>query len=243
MVLAGVVHHKVQAQADARPAAGVGQVLQAGHGAQLGLDGPEVGDGVAPVAAALGGLEQGHQVEVVHPALLDVLQLVFHTLQIAGEGVHIEHHAQQLPAAVPVGVGRPAGVLIPEGLLPLPPALSEHPNEVVEGLLVVVELHVQPFQLLKAAGQPDVKHCLSALHRASPPLHETEPESRALCPYYSIAPRSAQGPNPICVRPAQANTHRDMFFGSAPSFFGRKNAGFTFCTNQNPCACAHSMKI
>ena len=94
VVLAGVVHHKVQAEAHPLRPAGVGQVLQVLHGAQFRLHRAEIRHGVAAVAAALGALQQRHQVQVVDAALLDVGQLLLHTLQGAGKSTRIHHHAQ-----------------------------------------------------------------------------------------------------------------------------------------------------
>ena len=154
VVLTGVVHHKVQAQADVLLPAGVGQRLQVLHGPQLGLDPAEVGHGVAAVAAALGALQQGHQVQIVDAALLNVRQFLFHTLQGAGKGVGVEHHAQQIPAAVPVGIVFPALVLQSQGVLALGPAAAEHLDKVVKGgHIAVVELAVEPLELVIAAVQ------------------------------------------------------------------------------------------
>ena len=80
VVLAGVVHHKVQAQAHSPAAAGVRQGLQILHGPKRRLDLPKIADGVAPVAAALGAFQQGHQVQVVHAALPEVAQLLLHAV-------------------------------------------------------------------------------------------------------------------------------------------------------------------
>ena len=133
-------------------------MLQVGHGAQLGLYLPEVGDGVAAVAAALGALQQGHQMEIVDPALLQIGQLLSHPIEGAGKGVGVEHHAQQLPAAVPVGVGFPLGVLHPQVRLAVLPAPAEHLGEVVKGAqIAVVQLAVEPLQFIVVTGQTVLK--------------------------------------------------------------------------------------
>ena len=138
MILTGVIHNKVQADTDLFLPAGVGQLFQVFHRAQPGLDRAEIRDGVAAVAAALGRFQQGHQVKIIHPALLEVGQFFLHTLQAAGKGVHIEHHAQHIPAAVPVGVLLPPFVLVSEGDLPLIPTAPEHIQKVLKGPLIVV---------------------------------------------------------------------------------------------------------
>ena len=75
MILAGVIHHKVQTQADAFAVTGVRQCLQILHGAQLRLHCPEVRHGIAAVAAALHCFQQRHQMEVVDAALLQIGEL------------------------------------------------------------------------------------------------------------------------------------------------------------------------
>ena len=158
MVLAGVVHDEVQAYADALLPTGVRQPLQVLHGPQLRLDGAEVADGVAPVAAPLGRLQQGHEVQVIHPALLQIRQLFLHAPQVPGESAGVEHHAQYVPAAVPAGVLLPVEVLIPEGPLAVPPGAAEHLQErFISFGIAVVKFTVEPFQFIAVPGQAAVK--------------------------------------------------------------------------------------
>ena len=244
MVLAGVVHHKVQAQADPRPAAGVGQRLQVLHGAQLGLDRAEIADGVAPVAAPLGGLQQGHQVEVVHSALLDVLQPALYAVQVSGEGVHIEHHPQQVPAAVPVGVGLPRIVLVPERLLPLVPAPVQHPAKTGKRLLVVVEFLIQPLQFLTMPAEAAAEGSVPKFHPCFLPRFRTD--SRFGILYHSPRPtRKGQIPRRTRRGPSKRRktAHRDISFRPYAPVRSPQNLFFTFCTKRNPCSYADSMNF
>ena len=86
--------------------------------------------------------------EPFYEALLNIGQLGFYPLQITGKGIYIEHHAQQIPAAIPVRVRLPAGVLIPEGTLSFPPAPLQHGKKVAERLLITIDLLIEPFQFI-----------------------------------------------------------------------------------------------
>ena len=155
-----MVHHKVQTEPDVLFPAGVGQGFQIVHSPQGGLHGAEIRNRIASVAAALGGLEQGHQMEVIHPALLQVGNFFLHAPEGPREVVHIEHHAQKVPPPVPVWVGFPAGVLLPEGLLSFLTAALQHPGKAPERLFIPVQFHIEPFQLVEVPRQT----CLKSIH-------------------------------------------------------------------------------
>ena len=89
VILAGVVHHEVQAHGDAPLMALFGKAVQILHRTQLGLHLPEIAHGVAAVAAALGAFQQRHQMEVIHAAVGDIIQLFLHALEGSREGVYI----------------------------------------------------------------------------------------------------------------------------------------------------------
>ncbi len=90
-----MVADQVDAQADAAAAQLAGQVGQVGHRAQSPVHLAVIGHGVAAVVGPRPGLQQGHQVQVGHPQLLQVGDLLGHALQVAGETVHVTdvaHH-------------------------------------------------------------------------------------------------------------------------------------------------------
>ena len=107
VVLAGVVHHKVQANGDAAPVAVLRQSGQIRHGSKLRLHLAEVRDGIAAVAAPLGAFQQGHQMQVVDPAFFDIVQLFPNALQRSGEGLDIHQHAHKVMPLVPAAVALP----------------------------------------------------------------------------------------------------------------------------------------
>ena len=158
MILAGMIHYKVQAQAHALGTAGIRQGFQVFHGTQLRLDTAEIRHGIAAVAPTLRAFQQGHQMQVVNAALLQIGQLFLHAFQGAGKSAGIEHHAQQLPLAVPVGIGLAARVLSAQILFPLVPAAAEHAQKVIErGHIAIVQLAIQPFQFIIIFAQALVK--------------------------------------------------------------------------------------
>ena len=110
VVLAGMVHDEVETDGDAPLMAVLGKSGKILHGAQLRLDLPKVADGVASVAAALGTLQKGHEVQVIHATVLDVAEFLPNALKRPGKGVHVHEHAHQIVALVPVGMGFPGPI-------------------------------------------------------------------------------------------------------------------------------------
>ena len=141
VVLGGVVHHKIQAHGNAAAVAILRQRRQIVHGAQLGLYLAEIADRVAAVGAVRGALQQGHQMQIVDAAFLNVVQLAAHALQISGEGAHVHQHARHVVALIPAGIGLPPAVDLPQGLRPRLVGGVDHIDEVIPGHLVIA---IQP---------------------------------------------------------------------------------------------------
>ncbi len=149
MVLRGMIHHEIEADADAVPVALVGEVRQILHRSQLRLNLSEISYRVAAVAASRRALEQRHQVKIVHAAVLQVVKMAPDALQIAREAVRVHQHAQHLVALVPVRHHKTRVVPFLQRRGPLLIVLVEHGAEIVEGLLIVmVKLKIQPFELV-----------------------------------------------------------------------------------------------
>ena len=94
VILAGVVHHKVHADLDSLFMAGGSQAFQILHGAKIGLNLAEILHGVAAVASLGHRVQEGHQVDVVDVAFLDIIQLFLDAIDGAAKIVDVEHHAQ-----------------------------------------------------------------------------------------------------------------------------------------------------
>ena len=154
VVLTGVVHDEVKAHAHSAGVAVVSQLGQVFHGSQLGLNLAEVGNSISAVASVLGALQQGHQVQIVDAALLDVIQMALHTFEIAGEAVRVHEHTEHVISLVPVGRHLTRFVPLTKHGASLLVVLVHHVAEVVKSLLVVVvQLAVEPFQFIVVLGK------------------------------------------------------------------------------------------
>ena len=187
MVLAGVIHDEIQTHQHPALPAGICQRLQIFHRPQLRLHRAEIGDGIPAVAAALGTFQQGHQMEVVDPALLQIRKTLLHTPQIPRERVHIQHHTQHVPAAEPVGMFLPPEVLLPQDPFTLLPTTPEHSREIsVSVCIAAVEFQIERLQLILAGRQPAVKGSCRLFHKDSP--------RRIIFPnQYTVQPAQSQG--------------------------------------------------
>ena len=176
MVLGGVVHDKVQADAHAAVVALVAELCQVLHGTQFRLYLAEIRDSITAVAPARRALQEGHQVDIIEAALLQVVEVLPHAVQGPGEAAGVHEHAQHLVALVPVR--HLLAHLIPflQDIRPLRIILVEHAAEIIKGLLViVVELRVEPLELVIVDGHAVRKHGIPVFffeHRVLPPLRE-----------------------------------------------------------------------
>ena len=152
VLLAGVVHHEIQADGDAPPVAVLRQRRQVLHIPQIGAHPPEVRDGVAAVAVFGGAVQQRHEMEIVHAAVGDIVQTLLHAPQGAREGVHIHLHPHQIVSFVPAGIRLPLPVQPAQGFRPLPPHAQQHFRKIPESSLVsVIDFAVEPLQFVRMA--------------------------------------------------------------------------------------------
>ena len=149
VVLAGVVHHEVEADRDAARVAVGGELGEILHRPQLRLHPAEVRHRVAAVAAPRRALQQGHQVEVVHAALLHIVELLAHALERPGEAVHIHEHPDKVISLVPVGIVKALPVNSAQGFAALVIGAVQHFGKIfIRVQIAVVKLHEEPAQLL-----------------------------------------------------------------------------------------------
>ena len=164
MVLAGMVHYKVQANGDAPGAAVIRQGSQVFHCPQLRLHLPEIADGISPVALFPGAFQQRHQVQEARPAVLKIVQPVSHALQVPREGSDIQLHARQAAVPVPVRMVFPLQVHFPQAFRPLLPQAQQHAAELLPGRrVIVIQLHIQPFQFVFMPGKTTAEHVIPIL--------------------------------------------------------------------------------
>ena len=151
--VSGVVHHKIQAEADACHAQLLRQGGEVGVRAQGRVHGVEILHRVSPVVVGVRHFEQRHQVQVGDPLLLQISQLLYQLFEVAGKQVGVHGHALHRTAAVPVRIFLSIRVQCPQ-FRAAPGISGEHLGfQRVECSAVVVQLHEQPFQLILMPGQ------------------------------------------------------------------------------------------
>jgi hypothetical protein len=114
VLIGGVVDHDVQDQEDFAAAQGAREVFDVVEGAVPVVDPAEVAHGVAAVVVFPGAVEDGHDMDHVHPELLDVGKPLLETLQVVGEAVAIQGHADPFLAQEPVVVDLAGDVRAPQ---------------------------------------------------------------------------------------------------------------------------------
>ena len=102
----GVVHDKIQAQADAGFPQLPCQVFQIFVGAKGRVYGIKILHRIAAIVVGVGHLQQGHQVQIGQLLLLQVGQLLCQFFQISGKEVGVHGHAEHIAPLVPLRVGR-----------------------------------------------------------------------------------------------------------------------------------------
>ncbi len=104
LVLTGdVVEHEVEHQAHPGVVQPGREVLEVVHRAQVGAHRPVVGHGIPAVAVALARAQQRHEVQVAHPELVEVGQVVGHSTQVTGEAFGVRRVADHRRVLEPVG--------------------------------------------------------------------------------------------------------------------------------------------
>ena len=105
MIDTGVVHHEVQTAADAPLMTVGGKLFQLLHGAELGLDLAEIGNGITSVAASLHRVQQRHEMDIVDAQLRQIVEFFPDAAQVSGKLLHIQAIAEQVVAPIPVWFG------------------------------------------------------------------------------------------------------------------------------------------
>ena len=119
MLLRRMVHHKVHTDMDTPFMAGRSQASQILHGAKLFLHLPKIRHGISSVRSPFRRFEKRHQMNIIHIALLNIIQPRLHAFHISRKVVNIEHHAQHVILLIPVRICRPCQIQCFEFLIPL----------------------------------------------------------------------------------------------------------------------------
>ena len=149
----GVVDDKIQAQAHPPPAHGCCQGTQVLIRPQRGVHLVKVLHGVAAIVVRVRHFQQGHQVHIGNPLLLEVTQPLLHPLEVSGEQPRIHSHPQHFARPEPVRLRLPLFIQTPQRLAARPPNLGHHDLQFVQAGPVAIQLHIQPVQLVLPGGQ------------------------------------------------------------------------------------------
>ena len=149
VLLAGMIHDKVESDADAGLVAVGGKLFKILHGAELRLDLPEIGNRISAVVLALGTVEERHQMEIIHAAAFDVVKLCTDSLQRVRKQVGIHHHAQHVVSFVPGRVLLPLAVQPFQGSVPFLVKIVHGADKPVQRVKVFsVKRKIKPFQFV-----------------------------------------------------------------------------------------------
>ena len=106
----GVVHHEVEAQADACRTQFLGERGEVFVGAERRVDGVEILHCVTAVILRMRHFQQWHQVQIGEFLFLQVRHFVGEFLQIPGEQIGVHGHTEHVAALVPFRIGEALGV-------------------------------------------------------------------------------------------------------------------------------------
>ena len=149
MILARVVHDKVEADAESLLMAVLREIIEIFHRAELRLDLSEIRDRVTAVAPVLRALEKRHQMNEIRAAFLNIIKVLMHAFQVPGKAVRVNDHAEHIISLIPVRHERSRVVPLLEERISVCIILMQHGYKIIKRLLVImIELAVQPFHLI-----------------------------------------------------------------------------------------------
>ena len=102
MILRGMVHHKIHAYVYPFFMACPRQILQVLHRSQVLLHLPEVRNSIPSVGTPLRRFKERHQMDIIHIALLYIIQPGLHAFHIPCKIVDIKHHPKHIVLFIPV---------------------------------------------------------------------------------------------------------------------------------------------
>ena len=87
--------------------------------------------------------------QVVDPAFFQIRQILFDCFDIAAEVLDIQHHSQKPVRVIPVLISLTFLIDLTKYRTPFPGVFLQHLQEIPESLLIVIKLHIEPFQFLQ----------------------------------------------------------------------------------------------
>ena len=121
VVLARVIHHKIQAHGYPAFVTFICECGKVLHGAEFRLDLPKISDSISTVTSPFRALKQRHQMQIIHTALLDIVQLAVNAVQIPGKRVDIHLHTEHVLFFIPVRILQTRSVKAFESIRSLSP--------------------------------------------------------------------------------------------------------------------------
>ena len=149
-----VVEHEVDGQSDAIEVEHLSEALEVRHRAQVCAHLAIVGDGVAAVVGRGPWFEQRHQVEVGGPELAQVVDVLRHTFERAGEPIRVRDVPERVGSLEPVGHEQTVAIAIPQVLRALRPVHDHEIGEPVEQVVSLLDEHGAYAGLELAAPPP-----------------------------------------------------------------------------------------
>ena len=104
MLFRSVVEDEVDADGDAALAQAPGDRLEIVHGAKARVDLAVIHHRVAAVGLAGARLQAGHEVDVGYAETMEVIDVVEHAAEVAGEAIDVEDVARHVGPLEPVGL-------------------------------------------------------------------------------------------------------------------------------------------
>ena len=104
MLIRGMVHHEITADAHILFVTGCRQLAQILHISQIRTDGAKVLYGISAVRFSLHGIQKRHQMKHVYSGILEIGKLFLHAAEVFREIIDVQHHAQLVIFLIPVGM-------------------------------------------------------------------------------------------------------------------------------------------
>ena len=86
--------------------------------------------------------------QIFDSAFPEIIEPVSDARKIACEILRVKHHAHHLVGMVHVRMGRASGINTAKRRFALSEAFAQHIQKVLKGLLIIVQFHVEPFELI-----------------------------------------------------------------------------------------------
>ena len=153
MILRRMIHHEIHAQTDPFVMAFLRQFRQIIHGSQIRLYFPEIRHRITAVRAAFRGIQEGHQMDVIHIAAFKIREFLLHPFDIAGKVVDVHHHADHIAFAVPFAFRLALRIKFFQLVVSQIVITLHLSAQLCEHIVIAVQLHIEPAQLVMMTSE------------------------------------------------------------------------------------------